>query len=120
MCAALVAAVWLLGADVTDERLSVIMLTGGLLGSGSAALMVIGRPSRWWPIPGARWMSRFHAVSGVIAAQGVYLLLGNEPLDALPAAQSDRLLVGFVAGIAAWKFLSPHRTVVVSFEGSAR
>jgi hypothetical protein len=111
--AALVAAVWLVGTRPTDPHLNAALLVGGLLGSGSASLVSVGRPSGWWPIPGARWIWRVAALSGPVAAQVVAVLVDGWFEGALPTTQPDRLLVGFASGAAAWRLLGTARVMVV-------
>src|SRR4051812_23536760 len=112
---ALGAALWLVGTPPADGPVSSAMLVGGLLGSGSVALMSAGRPSPWWPLPGSWWVWRLAVLSGPLAAQAIYVGL-IELLDVLPATQSDRLLLGFVAGVAIWRFVRPARLVAVAPE----
>lgn len=110
---ALVAAVWLVGTRPTDGHLNAALLIGGLLGSGSAALVSVGRPSGWWPLPGARWIWRGAALSGPVAALAIALLVDGWFQDALPPTQTDRLLIGFAAGAAAWRLMRAPRGVTV-------
>src|SRR4051794_10177237 len=89
---AVVGAIWLVGTRATEGRLDAALLVGGLLGSGSAALVLAGRPSPWWPSPGARWIWRGGALSGLGAAQVVGVLLEGW-VEATLGTPSDRLLV---------------------------
>jgi hypothetical protein len=96
--AALTAAVWFVGARPEAGSFSAVMLAGGLLSSGSAA-----RASSWRPGAGA---GRGRGGSGgslrsaaCLRRRAVWVLLGPAGVvNALPAAQADRLLIGFCAG----------------------
>jgi hypothetical protein len=110
---ALVAAVWLVGTRPTDGRLNAALLVGGLLGSGSAALVSVGRPSAWWPLPGARWIWRGVALSGPVAALAVAVLVDGWFQHALLPTLTDRLLIGFAAGAAASRLMRAPKGVAV-------
>jgi hypothetical protein len=108
VCGGLVAAVWLVGTRSTDWRLAVSV--GGILGSASPALIFVTRPPSWWRDrqPAAAvwllwWIALFMGPLTALALSG--FLVDTAFGAAMPAAQHDRLPIGFAIAAAVWRWL---------------